>query len=82
MKAGFVDVSDAMLAIRMDFAHFEDYWHPLLTGQGTIRDFLAGLSEATRTQIENGVRLAYLGERPDGPRSFASVAWAVRGIAP
>ena len=82
MKAGFADISEAILTIRMDFDHFEDYWHPLLSGQGTIRDFLAGLSETTRNQIEKGVRLAFLGERPDGPRSFASVAWAVRGIAP
>lgn len=82
LRAGFVDVSDGMLTIRMDFDFFEDYWHPLLTGQGTVRDFLAGLPDLTRAQIENGVREAYLGGRPDGPRSFASVAWAVRGTVP
>ena len=82
LRAGFVDVSDAMLTIRMDFDFFEDYWHPLLTGQGTVRDFLAGLPDLTRAQIEDGVREAYLGGRPDGPRSFASVAWAVRGTVP
>jgi hypothetical protein len=27
-EAGFVDVKEAMLTIRMEFQNFEDYWRP------------------------------------------------------
>ncbi len=79
LRAGFVNVVETILTIRMDFANFDDYWQPLLTGQGTLREFLASLSDTTRARIETAVRDAYLCGLPDGPRSFASVAWAVRG---
>ncbi len=80
--AGFRDVSETMLTIRMDFANFEDYWTPMITGQGTHAEFMASLTDPTRRRIEDAVRDGYLCNRPDGPRSFASVAWAVRGVAP
>ncbi|RUW98258.1 SAM-dependent methyltransferase, partial [Mesorhizobium sp. M8A.F.Ca.ET.059.01.1.1] len=31
---------------------------------------------------EAAVRDAYQAGRPDGPRSFANVAWACRGVVP
>lgn len=81
-QAGFQDVTEALLPIRMDFANFDDYWTPLITGQGVLEAFLASLPEAVSTRLRDAVRAAYLCDRPDGPRSFASVAWAVRGIVP
>ena len=81
-KAGFVNITDTLLTICMDFANFDDYWNPLLTGQGTLEEFLASLPQRTREQIQSGVRAAYLCNKPDGPRSFAGVAWAVRGLVP
>ena len=81
-KIGFSEVTETMLTIRMDFANFDDYWIPLLGGQGTHAEFLASLPESTRQQIETAVRAGYLCSQPDGPRSFASVAWAVRGVVP
>jgi SAM-dependent methyltransferase len=82
IETGFCDVAETMLTIRMDFQNFDDYWIPLLTGQGTITEFLSSLSEATRSKIESAVRAAFLCNQPEGPRSFASVAWAVRGAVP
>lgn len=79
LQAGFHSVTETMLTIRMDFANFADYWDPMLTGQGTHAEFLASLPQPTRDAVEATVRAAYLCNRPDGPRSFASVAWAVRG---
>jgi hypothetical protein len=64
----------------MDFESFEDFWIPAVFGQGTHSEFLAGLPEPIQRQIESGVRAAYLAGLPDGPRSFASSAWAVRGM--
>ncbi len=79
-KAGLLDVTEAMLTIRMDFECFEDYWHPLLKGQGTLDAFLASFPADTQSRIETAVRAAYLCGQPDGPRSFVSVANAVRGV--
>jgi hypothetical protein len=80
--AGFVDVSDTMLTIRMDYANFEDFWHPMVYGQGNFGTFFDALPEKRRHRLRHAVRDAYLGRAEDGPRGFASVAWAVRGIAP
>ena len=78
MKAGFVGITDTILTIRMDFANFDDYWSPFSVG----REFVASLPENTREQVQSRVQAAYLCNRPDGPRSFAGVAWAVRGMVP
>ena len=81
-KIGFLDITETILTIRMDFANFDDFWTPMITGQGTHAEFMASLPEPTRQRIEIAVRASYLCSRPDGPRSFASVAWAVRGKVP
>jgi len=81
-QAGFADITETLLTIRMDFANFDDYWYPLLTGQGNLEEYVANLPERTREQVQSGVRAAYLCDKPDGPRSFTGVAWAVRGVVP
>jgi ubiquinone/menaquinone biosynthesis C-methylase UbiE len=81
-QAGFVDVAEATLLVRMDFTSFDDYWVPMLSGQGSHAEFFATLPEDTRNRIQDAARAGYLCGRPDGPRSFVSVAWAVRGIVP
>lgn len=80
--AGLTDISEAMLTIRMEFADFEDYWRPLLTAQGNLGQFVEGLAPSIRARVIEAVRAAYLSGRADGPRSFASVAWAARGVVP
>jgi hypothetical protein len=80
-SGGFADVRDTMLAIRMDYANFDDFWLPMVYGQGTFGSVFDGLSEARRDRLRNAVRAAYLAGDPDGPRGFASVAWAVKGTA-
>jgi SAM-dependent methyltransferase len=80
--AGFVNITDALLTIRMDFESFDDYWRPLSTQGGTLGHFLASMPAHALQRVESAVRAAYLCDRPDGPRSFAASAWAVRGIVP
>ena len=80
--AGLEQISETTLAIRMDFADFDDYWLPLINGQGTLAAFLSTLSEGVQERVRAGTRDAYLCDLPDGPRSFASVAWAVKGTVP
>jgi SAM-dependent methyltransferase len=79
--AGFSDIAGTMLTIRMDYANFDDFWYPTAYGQGAFGSFFDALPEARRDRILNAVRVAYLDGGSDGPRGFASVAWAVRGIA-
>ncbi len=82
VDAGLQQVAEATLTIRMDFAEFDDYWVPLINGQGTLAAFLSGLPDGVAEKVQAGVRQAYLCDRPDGPRSFASVAWAAKGTVP
>jgi hypothetical protein len=44
--------------------------------------YVAGLGEAERARLERLLRAAYLAGAPDGPRSFAAVAWSCRGVVP
>jgi SAM-dependent methyltransferase len=78
-SAGFAGTDDTMLVVRMNYANFEDFWSPMAYGQGTFGSFFDALPETRRNRLRDAVRAAYLGSDADGPRGFASVAWAVRG---
>lgn len=78
---GLVDVAETELMIRMDYSDFDDYWAPFAAGEGPLGKYVATLDGAGRRRVDAAMRDAYQAGRPDGPRSFANVAWAVRGIA-
>jgi ubiquinone/menaquinone biosynthesis C-methylase UbiE len=80
--AGFRDVVETVLSIRMEFASFEDYWAPYAGQDGPGAEYVTTLGEAERARLREAVRCAYVDGDPDGPRSYAAVAWAVKGIAP
>jgi len=77
--AGLGDVQRGSITFRMNFANFEDYWQPLLGGQGPFGSYVATLSVDMRDKIEEAVRRAYSSGAPDGERSLIATAWAVRG---
>lgn len=79
---GLVNVEQTSLLIRMEFSSFDDYWLPFTQGEGPPGQLLASLSGPARSTLTEHVRTAYLSGQPDGPRSFASVSWACRGIVP
>lgn len=79
--AGLRDVVETTLAIRMEYARFEDYWAPYEGHEGPGPEYLATLDEAGRTRLREAVRLAYLDGEDDGPRSYAALAWAAKGVA-
>jgi ubiquinone/menaquinone biosynthesis C-methylase UbiE len=58
----------------------EDYWQPLLGGQGPIGTYVAELSSDLRARIKDAVRRAYCAGSPDSERSLCATAWAVRGL--
>ena len=80
--AGFTDVAETTLAIRMDYASFEDYWTPYQSKDGPQADYVAALNDEQRGRFREALRLAYVDGEADGPRSYAALAWAVKGRAP
>lgn len=81
-SAGFQQVSETTLSIRMEFASFEDYWAPYEGKDGPGAEYIATLAPTARAELREAVRLAYVDGDVDGPRSYAAVAWAVKGVAP
>lgn len=82
IDAGLKDVEETQLMARMDYANFDDLWAPIAAGEGPIGKFVGNLEPAALDRMAAAVRDAYGSGRPDGPRSFANVAWAVKGIVP
>lgn len=80
--AGFEEVRETTLAIRMEFTSFEDYWAPYEGKDGPGAEYVAALSATERSRLREAVRSAYVDGEPDGPRSYAALAWAVKGVAP
>ncbi|MBW7966632.1 class I SAM-dependent methyltransferase [Bradyrhizobium sp. BR 10261] len=81
-EQGLVDIAEMELMIRMDYQDFADYWAPIAAGEGPLGKYVAALDAAERARTDAAVRDAYEAGRPDGPRSFANVAWACRGKVP
>jgi ubiquinone/menaquinone biosynthesis C-methylase UbiE len=82
VEQGLVDVTETQLMIRMDYQSFDDYWAPIAAGEGPLGKYVTTLEIEERKRTNAAVRDAYEAGRPDGPRSFANVAWACRGIVP
>ncbi|MDO9147965.1 MAG: class I SAM-dependent methyltransferase [Hydrogenophaga sp.] len=81
-RAGFVDVAETVLNIRMEYTSFADYWAPYLGKDGPGAEYVGTLAADERSRLEHAVQAAYLDAEPDGPRSYAALAWAVKGVAP
>lgn len=79
---GLMDVEEGSLLIRMDYESFDDFWDPIAAGEGPLGKYVAALDGAGRAKADKAVRAAYEAGQPDGPRSFAAVAWACRGVVP
>ena len=77
--AGFDDVVETTLAIRMEFTSFADYWAPYVGRDGPGAEYVATLGDAERERLREAVQAAYLDGEADGPRSYAALAWAVKG---
>lgn len=80
--AGFKHVSQSTVMTRMDFGSFDDFWSPYLGKQAGGAAYVATLSDERREKLKQALYSAYLDGDPDGPRSFAAVAWAVKVVAP
>ena len=81
-RIGLAEVEETSLVVRAEFSDFEDYWRPFLSGDGPPGQYVTGLAAPARERLRTHLRRAYESNRPDGPRSFAAVAWACRGVVP
>ncbi len=75
----FIDIVQDRLTIRMDFADFADFWAPIEGRDGPYAQYYQSLSEDLKPKVRQKVREAYLAGQGDGPRSYPSHAWAIRG---
>jgi hypothetical protein len=82
LAQGLLDVVETSLMIRMDFESFDDFWAPIAAGEGPLGKYVAALDNVGRAKADEAVKAAYVAGQPDGPRSFAAVAWACRGRVP
>jgi SAM-dependent methyltransferase len=81
-KVGLVEVVEVPIVLSFDYSDFEDYWSSFSTGPTRIAQRLVALPPGLRGEIESHVRDGYLAGLSDGPRSFAVIVRAVRGVVP
>jgi SAM-dependent methyltransferase len=79
---GLLDVTETTLCIRMEYVSFDDYWAPYLGKDGPGAEYVATLNDDERARLQAAVRAAYLDGEADGARSYAAIAWAVKGVTP
>lgn len=80
--AGLVDVEVDSLTIRMDYVSFHDFWSSIDGKDGPYAEYLGTLVTEKKLILRRLVEAAYLDGEPDGPRSYAATAWAVKGRVP
>ena len=76
--AGLHDVDDTELAVRVEYAGFDDWWEPFTLGVGPAGAYVAGLDAVRRAELKERCReLA-----PVAPFTLEAIAWAARGHTP
>lgn len=81
-QTGLENVVEVPLVLSFDYESFDDYWTSLATGPNRSAQRIQAMPAERRNEICRLVRLAYLTGSPDGPRSFATIIRAVRGLVP
>jgi ubiquinone/menaquinone biosynthesis C-methylase UbiE len=77
--ADLSDVETGPLVIEVEYANFDDYWQPFLSGAGPGGRYCVSLDDRHRAALREECSRA-LG-RPSTPFSLRARAWAVRGRA-
>ncbi|MGA8305526.1 MAG: methyltransferase domain-containing protein [Candidatus Acidiferrales bacterium] len=77
-QAKIEEIAVRALDVVTRFIDFEDYWEPLLTGQGSAPNYLAARDEQIRAAIRERLR-ATLPRNNEGAIELPARAWAIRG---
>ena len=75
--AGLRNVEDTDLAVRVDYASFDEWWEPFTLGVGPAGAYTARLDAARREELRERCREL----SPDAPFTLDANAWAARGHA-
>lgn len=78
--AGLAEVTESAIEVETIFRDFDDYWRPLMGGQGPAPGYVAGLSGERRARLREALRLR-IPASPDGTIPLRARAWAARGVA-
>jgi SAM-dependent methyltransferase len=78
--AGLREVEERAIEVDTIFRDFDDFWTPLLGGQGPAPGYLASLAEEKRTALRDAIR-SRLPAAADGTIALRARAWAARGSA-
>jgi SAM-dependent methyltransferase len=73
--AGLHNVTDADLAVRVEYASFDDWWEPFTLGVGPAGAYAAGLDAVRREELKERCRQL----APAAPFTVEASAWAARG---
>jgi len=77
--AGLQTVDDTELAVRVEYASFDDWWQPFTLGVGPAGAYVAGLDAVQREELKECCRQL----APAAPFTLEAIAWAARGhLAP
>jgi len=77
-EAQLEDLAPRALEVVTRFSSFDDYWEPLLTGQGSAPNYLAGRDQQIQMAIRERLR-AVLPANAQGAIELPARAWAIRG---
>jgi SAM-dependent methyltransferase len=78
-ECGLSEISDTALTIQMDFASFDDYWAPFLTGVGPSGSYVSSLDTQIRTDLKERLLRKLANGNREAPISLTERTWAVRG---
>jgi ubiquinone/menaquinone biosynthesis C-methylase UbiE len=78
LRTGLRDVEIAPLVVQAEYAGFDDYWRPFLSGTGPGGQYCVSLDEPHRAALRDECRRRL--EMTDGPFTLTARAWAVRGV--
>ena len=79
---GLANIEVDSLTIRMDYVSFLDFWSSIDGRDGPYAEYLLTLDAETKLTLRHLIEAAYLDGEPDGARSYAATAWAVKGRVP
>lgn len=76
-QAKLEEIDVRALNVVTRFSDFDDYWQPLLTGQGSAPNYLATRDDQVRTAIRERLRTT-LPMNSEGAIELPACAWAIR----
>jgi ubiquinone/menaquinone biosynthesis C-methylase UbiE len=76
-RAGLADVDEALIAVTVEHADFDDWWEPYTFGVGPAGAYVAGLADERRAELREACRASL----PSPPFTIEAAAWAARGRA-